>query len=712
MEIHRNNTVIRNIRPEDNSTQRVVHMGEDVLNLTFRQTTSLDLRINDYVFFDNKKYKLKKQVNPRKISRHEFEYSCQFFSSQYDLQDALYVLSDSTGVGELDDTIPLFGTLTFHAEQIVRCAREVHPEWELGEVEDFGEGKNIVYNDMDCLQALQHLAEEFNCEYWITGTVIHLGKRSEGEPLLFKYGKGNSLYDLSRTNQDGRIVTKLLVQGSNRNIDSATYGSATLRLPGGEKYVEKNVDKYGIIMGRQKFSDVYPRLIHRDENDPGSVTEAHFANGIYYIKDEKLNFNPGDCLLPGLSIKVVFQTGQLGGVKVEANWHSDTQEFELIRGDYGLGIDVPGSIFVPAVGDLYLLEDLKMPESYILDAENELLQKATEAINQICEQKVSYKGTLNYLYFKYLNDTVNVGRAVQVEDEDIIGPGERIDLRIQALTRNVNDPFKVDVEISDTMYIGRLDKIETSIREIKETIATTKVPKAGKGFAIFYRGVYEDIAEGERTFHNSRNLRDVVKYEDIYYIYKGADGAPNPVWIENNWEKFGDQFEAVATELLLAENANIAGWIFRNERLESQSGGAFLDGRTGEVNITGKFESSKEGKKIIIDPEERKIKMISTTGKLLLDIGFKEVDPNHEYADINIYSYDGDDMTGHTEFYGGRYMMYKANGNQPILDIGYFPDWGQYIQFAIDPTMLPPSRNDAYYGFLYRDGEILKIKTS
>jgi len=31
------------------------------------------------------------------------------------------------------------------------------------------------------------------------------------------------------------------------------------------------------------------------------------------------------------------------------------------------------------------------------------------------------KGTLNYLYFKYLNDRVNVGRAVLVEDDDIVG---------------------------------------------------------------------------------------------------------------------------------------------------------------------------------------------------------------------------------------------------------------------------------------------------
>jgi len=299
MEIFRNKIVIYELRPEDDSTQRIVHMGEDTLNLTFRVTKSIDLRVGDYVYLDEKRYKLKKPVNPKKLSRINFEYSCQFFAPQYDFEDALFMLSDITGIGELTDTLPLFGTLTFHAQQIIRSVKEVHPDWELGDVEDFGTGKNIVYNDLDCFQAVQQMAQEFNCEYWFTDNKLFLGKRSEGDPLLFKYGKGNSLYDLSRTNQDGRIVTKLLISGSNRNIDSLTYGSSVLRLPEGERYVTKNTEKYGVVMGRQNFPDVYPRLIYKNPGDPGSVTSVRFANGIYYIKDENLNFNPGDYLLPG-----------------------------------------------------------------------------------------------------------------------------------------------------------------------------------------------------------------------------------------------------------------------------------------------------------------------------------------------------------------------------------------------------------------------------
>jgi hypothetical protein len=387
------------------------------------------------------------------------------YSPQYDLQDALYVLEDSTGVGILDDTVPLFGTASFHLKQIVKCAKAVHPEWTVGDVEEPAEGKNITYTDMDCLQALQHMCEEFGIEYWITGTTISLGKKKHGAPVLFQYGKGNALYELGRTNQDGRIVTKLLVKGSDRNIDSSAYGSRFLHLPDGERYVTRNTEKYGVIMGRISFPDVYPRLIHKQPADPGSVTSVRVENGIYYIKDAYLDFEPE--LLPGKNIVVDFQTGQLGGVRIDANWHGDTKEFELITGDYGLGQDIPAGVFVPDKDDLYLLSDLKMPQAYIDAAERELAEKGEEAIAQMCEQKVSYKGPVNPLFFRQLDERVDTGRAVIVEDDAIVDGSGSVELRVMAFTRGLNDDLDIDIEISDTLYVSRIDRIESTLQEVK-----------------------------------------------------------------------------------------------------------------------------------------------------------------------------------------------------------------------------------------------------
>jgi hypothetical protein len=508
MKIYRSNREIYDIRPESSSTQRVVHMGENVLNLTFTTTSALDLRVNDFVIFEDEKYKFKKLVNPARVTRDWYEYTCQLFSPQYDLQDALYILQYESGVGMLDDTVPLFGTASFHLAQIVRCAQRVHPEWRVGDIEEPAEGMNITYSDMDCLQALQHMCSEFNLEYWITNTTISLGKKKHGQPILFKYGKGNALYDLRRENQDGRIVTKLLVKGSDKNLHSSDYGSKYLHLPNGEKYVTRNTDKFGIIEGRANFPEVYPRLIHKTASDPGIVTAVRTdENGFYFFKDANLDFDPEP--LPDRNIVVDFQTGQLAGLRIDANWNAEEQEYELITGDYGMGQDMPGDIFIPHTGDLYLLSEIIMPQAYIDMAEAELKEKADDAIAQMCEQKVSYKGTVNPLFFRDLNERIETGRSVIVEDAALVDDTGQVELRVQAFTRNAyepapdeeDNPFNsdLDIEISDTLYISRIEKIETALQEVK--VETNERIKLGDAYS---RRRYRDVEETKEMLEDAK----------------------------------------------------------------------------------------------------------------------------------------------------------------------------------------------------------------
>jgi hypothetical protein len=100
------------------------------------------------------------------------------------------------------------------------------------------------------------------------------------------------------------------------------------------------------------------------------------------------------------------------------------------------------------------------------------------------------------------------------------------------------------------------------------------------------------------TFYNNAVRRDVVVSDwgggsIVYYIYKGTDGKTltshtvgnvNTSWDAAEWESFGASFSSIATGMLLAENANIAGWIFRNQRLESEDGKTFMDGKTGIIS--------------------------------------------------------------------------------------------------------------------------------
>lgn len=132
--------------------------------------------------------------------------------------------------------------------------------------------------------------------------------------------------------------------------------------------------------------------------------------------------------------------------------------------------------------------------------------------------------------------------------------------------------------------------------------------KNGKSPAMVYRGVYDS----SKTYYGNQYRVDAVKYNGIYYVARIDAGEFHNVAPTNTskWNNFGAQFESIATGLLLAENANIAGWIFRNNRLESQTladgkiaDGAttkkpmvFMNGVTGEVSFAGgKVQFNSDG---------------------------------------------------------------------------------------------------------------------
>jgi hypothetical protein len=109
----------------------------------------------------------------------------------------------------------------------------------------------------------------------------------------------------------------------------------------------------------------------------------------------------------------------------------------------------------------------------------------------------------------------------------------------------------------------------------------------GVSAASVYRGEYSST---KRYYGNSFRV-DIVKYNSAYYISRvdapnGSGGFTGVAPTNTNyWNVYGASFESVATSLLLAELANIAGFIFRNNRLESQTlaDGSVTDGTTSKT---------------------------------------------------------------------------------------------------------------------------------
>lgn len=93
------------------------------------------------------------------------------------------------------------------------------------------------------------------------------------------------------------------------------------------------------------------------------------------------------------------------------------------------------------------------------------------------------------------------------------------------------------------------------------------------GPAPVFTGPYEP----EKGYYGTLVRSDIVEYGSTYYIAKfhhkeNAFIGQTPSANSTYWEKFGATFESIATSLLLAKEANIAGFIFKDNMLISQKG--------------------------------------------------------------------------------------------------------------------------------------------
>lgn len=114
----------------------------------------------------------------------------------------------------------------------------------------------------------------------------------------------------------------------------------------------------------------------------------------------------------------------------------------------------------------------------------------------------------------------------------------------------------------------------------------------GKSPAMVYRGVYDS----NKTYYGNQYRVDAVKYNGTYYVARIDAGEFYNVAPTNTskWNNFGAQFESIATNLLLAEGANIGDWFISKGKIVStleQGNKITLDAKGGEILL----ETSNNG---------------------------------------------------------------------------------------------------------------------
>jgi len=527
--IYRSSTIVNVIQPiKAEHVQKI--MGDDYVSIIYTGFESFQYSIGDYIVYNGNQYFLNNLPTLKKEASNRFLYTMRFEGLIYDVAKVQYML---TGRGEFD----LMGNALDFITLLVDNLNRKQSGWSVGQV-DSTEYKNLHFSNENCLSILQKLAgkEVFDIEFYLSGSTgkeINFTSFGVDSGYVFQYGKGNGLRNIVRDSVDSQnIITCLYAFGSTKNLPALYRDSENLqnRLifvdSTGNSYIEQNTELYGNIEFSKNFDEVYP---HRT----GTISDI---DGELVFEDSSIDFDVNDYLLPETAPKVHFQTGLLGGYEFEIHsFDASNNRFTLKYFDDGEFGKLPNLELKPAIGDLYVLVDIYMPQSYIDAAETELLEKATTFLEQNSSPRVQYTVEFDPIHIQNEGIELFLGDYLTIIDVDM---GVNKLIRITELTQDIIFDSIYRGTLSNTLVIGALTRMYSDSLETKRIINN---PKIG----------LNDIFKTKKNWRTSEELRSMVFDADDYFDMENI----RPLSIETSMLSVGSKSgDFVLNEVVIEPN--------------------------------------------------------------------------------------------------------------------------------------------------------------
>ena len=313
--------------------------------------------------------------------------------------------------------------------------------YDLSTLENASEAKLVSFDNTNMIDALNAIAEAWQCEWWVTNNIIHFGKCEYGDNYvpLHTLSNGDAIANVDEMSQSGNratYATRIFAYGSDRNlpynyrqtenndvvnavvqkrlmlpedkphIDAYRYVSGErvyIGEPGYENGTEMPQEE--AIEGSITIDSVYPRstvtitevdtkeITDTIVNENGSETTEKWTR--YRIK---LSFDSQfkEKYILGKTLRISFESGLLNGMDFDVVFNpdkvdedsADSQWFEIGRNeDYGRKL--PDDVLMPKKGDsvvLYNWNIALMPTDdldFISNAENELYEEAAKELKKM-----------------------------------------------------------------------------------------------------------------------------------------------------------------------------------------------------------------------------------------------------------------------------------------------------------------------------------------
>ncbi len=495
--------------------------GTDSVKLKVKSAVPLDFYIGDTIELWGITYTINQLPKASQDGNRSYEYELTFEGLQYELISRVFIL---VGLNAMYDS--LTGTIDDFMEEIIaNMGRDADHEWnwEKYNSEGIGTGETLTesFSDKNCLEVLQQLMTDFECEFKIRqnsdgSRTIIVG--SEGEladdslaGYVFEYGVHGGAYELKREPADNtNIITRLFVYGGSSNLNTLdkVYPYTRLLLPDCTRDTSYLEDKemqhlYGIKEGIQTFDDIIPTC-------KGQIAElVSSENGCqefyaYYNDEEQgefnIDFDPKDYLIADTTMKITMQTGELAGYSFEVLDDSCTIEGNRIyfhvrqfADENGMKFPSPdSSAFNFRVDDEFLLENIYLPKERIDDAEEKLKEKAQESFDETKMPQIKYSLTIDQQWLKRYFDPDNTGADysafecgnlvhVKASPLDIDNS-----IRINQITRNLLNDYDITLTLADKTTPSIINRIIGAMQTQEEIIKIGDLTNAQKARQNWY----------------------------------------------------------------------------------------------------------------------------------------------------------------------------------------------------------------------------------
>lgn len=413
-----------------------LNLEEDSITLEFNTPSPIDFALGDYCDIENEgRFELVELQNPEIDSESgACRYSLRLDAPYMKWQNKIFKYSPNNGGYEAEWN--LTATLDVHLNILLDClnfhgfayhyngnAYSVNIDSTVAET-----AKLVTYSNVDLISALKLMAETWECDVWITDSIINFGRcEAAGTPTAFI--EAVNVATMTESKSSDTYATRLYAFGSTRNLPtnyrpveglvSNGVVQKRLMLPAGTPFIDAYEDMTSeqAIEAVIVLDDVYPRTdgtvdevtTYTDttqDSQGNDVTETFYR---FTEANKDFHFSE-DYILSGETLGVIFQSGRLNGMTFDVNfnpkglqekkdddWNPDAQLFEIIANEE-YGRKLPDTTLYPEKGDKYVLfgwdstkiEDLGL----VAKAEQELLTEAKKVAEKYKKNPNTYECTL------------------------------------------------------------------------------------------------------------------------------------------------------------------------------------------------------------------------------------------------------------------------------------------------------------------------------